>query len=323
MADAGELKNMNTGAIRRILKAKGTMSKNELARETGLSFPTIGRAVDSMLSTGELLEKGAGTSTGGRCAQLYAINPLYRVITSLYLEAEELHWFISDLSGECVERGKEICDEGILKTIDTLIRRIQVRYPQLGAIAMGVAANVREGIMQRSFGYSELWGVNLSAYLNNISGLPCAVEGDMQIVSTGFWSRCIPPKKAVVCIYLGKMGIGGGAVIDGRAWHGASAFAGELHYLPIEHNMEYAQTHFKGADIVDYYSKIITSYIAILNPDRIILYDNELISGQANDIRIESVKNIPPHNIPQIEVSNEFEEDYRRGLFVFGNRLLD
>lgn len=323
MADAGELKTINTSVIRHTLKAKGTMTKNALARETGLSFPTISRAVDSLLSAGELSEKGVGTSTGGRCAQLYAINPLYRVIMSLYLEAEDLHWFVSDLSGKSVEQGKEFCAAEILKTIDTLIWRIQVRYPQLGAITMGLAGNVCEGIIQQSFGYSELWGVNLSTYLHDISGLPCAVEGDMQIVSTGFWARCSPPKKAVVCIYLGKMGIGGGAVIDGHAWHGASAFAGELHYLPIEHNLEYAKTHFKGADLVDYYARIIGSYIAILNPDRMILYSNELIAGKIDEIRKESVKNFPPHTVPQIEVSYEFEKDYKRGLFVFGNRLLD
>lgn len=210
MADAGELKTINTSVIRHTLKAKGTMTKNALARETGLSFPTISRAVDSLLSAGELSEKGVGTSTGGRCAQLYAINPLYRVIMSLYLEAEDLHWFVSDLSGKSVEQGKEFCAAEILKTIDTLIWRIQVRYPQLGAITMGLAGNVCEGIIQQSFGYSELWGVNLSTYLHDISGLPCAVEGDMQIVSTGFWARCSPPKKRWSAFISGKWGLAAG-----------------------------------------------------------------------------------------------------------------
>lgn len=323
MANAGELKNINRSVIRQTIRAKGTMSKNELARETGLSFPTISRAVDSLVSEGELLEKGVGDSTGGRCAKLYAVNPLFRVILSFSLEADEIRWFVSDLSDTCIEQGTALCSADILNDIGTLILRIQARYPQLGAVAMGIAGNVCDGVVMESFGYGELRGVNLSAYLHHKSGLPSVAEGDMKIVATGFWARCSPPKKAPVCLYLGKMGIGGCIVIDGHPWRGTSAFAGELHYLPIEHNLEYAKTHFRGVDIVDYYSRIIASYIALWNPDRVILYQNELIDGKIDEIRKRSVQNLPPHVIPQIELSYGFEEDYRRGLFVFGDRLLD
>ncbi|HEX2985263.1 MAG TPA: ROK family protein [Caproiciproducens sp.] len=323
MATAGELKNINRSVIRQKICSKGTMSKNELAKETGLSFPTISRAVDSLVATGELLEKGIGNSTGGRCAKLYAVNPLFRVILSFSLEANEIQWFVSDLAENCIERGRELCSSDILENIGALILRIQARYPQLGAVVMGIASIVRNGVVMESFGYSELRGVNLSAYLHHISGLPSLAEEDMKIVATGFWARCSPPNKAPVCIYLGKMGIGGCIVLNGHPWHGTSSFAGEIQYLPIEHNLEYAKTHFKDADLVDYYSRVIRSYIALLNPDRIVLYQNELINGKVDAIRKESEKNFPPSVIPPIELSYEFEEDYRKGLFVFGNRLLD
>ncbi|MFD0713249.1 ROK family protein [Paenibacillus sp. GCM10027626] len=321
MADAGEIKNMNTNAIRHVLKQKGPISKNRLARETGLSFPTISRAVDTLVAAGELLDKGAEKSTGGRCAQLYAINPTFKVTLSMRLEAQELGWFISDLTGNQLEAGTEIC-EGILQTIDTLIMRVQERYSQLGAISMGVAGTVHEGVVTEAFGYDELRGVNLSAYLNHRFGLPAVVEGDMQIVSTGYWSFCPASIRAVVCIYLGKIGIGGGIVIDGKAWNGASSFAGELHYLPIENNLKYAKTNFEHADIVEYYGKIIRSYVSILNPDRIVLYENRLISGQDEAIRRECEKYLPPQAVPIIKISAAFDEHYERGLFVLAENLL-
>jgi Transcriptional regulator/sugar kinase len=322
MATAGELKSINRSVIRQTICTR-TMSKNELAKETGLSFPTISRAVDSLVSAGELLEKGTGSSTGGRCARLYAVNPLFRVILSFSLEADEIHWFVSDLAGNCVEQGRELCSADVLKNVNTLILRIQARYPQLGAVAMGIASIVRDGVVMESFGYSELRGVNLSAYLCHISGLPSVAEEDMKIVATGFWARCSPPMKAPVCIYLGRMGIGGCVVLDGHPWHGTSSFAGEIVFLPIEHSLEYAKTHFEGADLVDYYSSVIRSYIVILNPDRIVLYQNELINDKIDAIRRESGKGLPSQVVPPIELSYEFEEDYRQGLFVLGSRLLD
>ncbi|KKO55310.1 ROK family protein [Paenibacillus sp. DMB20] len=321
MADAAEIKNINTNTIRRVLKQKGIMSKNMLARETGLSFPTVSRVVDSLVKAGELMDKGVGKSTGGRCAQLYAMNPTFKVTLSISLEAQELNWIVHDLFGEPLDSGTENC-KGILQTIDTLVMRVQARYPQLGAIAMGLAGTVHQGIVTEAFGYDELRGVNLTAYLNHISGLPAVVEGDMQIVSTGYWSNYGHSSRAVVCIYLGKIGIGGGIVIDGKVWNGVSSFAGELHYLPIEHNFEYAKTHFEGADIVDYYARVVRSYVSLLNPDRIVLYENELISGKAHEIRKECAKNLPAHAIPHIEMIRSFKEDYERGLSVFAERLL-
>lgn len=323
MADAGELKSINRNAIRNILKINGTVSKNFLVRKTGLSFPTISRAVDLMVSIGELLENGAGCSTGGRRAQLYTLNPLYKVILSLCLESDDLRWFVSGLAGENIEHGTERCSAGILTSIRTLVMRVQVRYPQLGAIAMGFAGNVRQGIVMEVFGHDELRGVNLSAYLQTISGLPCAVEGDMQIVATGYWSRCADPPEAAVCIYLGNLCMGGGIIIHGHAWHGTSSFAGELHYLPVEHNPNGVHTHFEGVDIVAYYAKVIRSYIAILNPDRIVLYENEFLSGKIDDIRKASINQLPLHAIPQIALSCEFEEDYDKGLFTLGSRMIE
>ncbi len=323
MADAGEIKNMNTKAVRRIMQQKGIISKNKLARETGLSFPTISRTIEQLVAAGELEQRGTSNSTGGRSAQLFAINPVFMVSLLLRLEAKKLNWSVSDLLGRSLESGLELCSEGVLQTIDTLIMRVQVRYPQLKAIAVGLAATVHYGTVTECFTHAELRGVNLSLHVMDISKLPCSVEGDMHVVSTGYWANCNHSPKAVACIYLGEGGIGSGIVIEGNAWHGASEFAGELHYLPIEDNLKYARTHFSGVNIADYYGKIIRSYAALLNPDRVILYENDLIKGKADEIRRICANNLPAQAIPQIEISNSFDEDYEKGLYALAGRLLE
>lgn len=323
MADAGEIKNINTKLIRRMFKQNKTLSKNTLSRETGLSFSTINRLVDRLVEAGELVEMGAGNSTGGRCAQLYALNPMFQVTLSLRLEAAELKWFVTDLTGYCLESKTESCESGVLKTIEELIRSVQIRYPQLGAIAMGVAGTVNHGIVTEPFGYEELRGVDLSAYIRQISSLPTAIEGDMFVASMGYCAGCREVPKAAVCIYIGQLGIGGGLVIGGNVWRGASEFAGELHYLPIEKNFEYVETKFDGADMVAYYGKIIRSYAALVNPDRVVLYENEFIAGKADAIRREFSFCLPPQAIPQLEVSRNFDGDYQLGLASIASDLLE
>ncbi len=107
----------------------------------------------------------------------------------------------------------------------------------------------------------------------------------MQVVAAGYAAQYTPTPKAVVCIYIGKLGAGAGIVLDGKVWGGAAGFAGELHYLPIKHNLEYAQNHFAGADMSDYFTKVICGCAALINPDRVVLYADSRLTDKVSQIR--------------------------------------
>lgn len=235
----------------------GVFSKNELARQTGLSFPTVGRIIDDMVERGVAREAGAAASTGGRCAMRYELDMHYRLFLCLRLEQDTLHWFVCGLDGVPLEQGEETCPGDVCELLDTLLMRVRARYPQLASVAFGFAGAMHDGVVMECFGYPELRGVSLSTHLHDKSGLPSAAVRDMQIVAAGYAAQCSPAPRAAVCIYIGRMGAGAGIVLDGKVWSGAAGFAGELHFLPIEHNMEYAQTHFADADMTAYMAQVI------------------------------------------------------------------
>ena len=85
MADTGKLKRENTALLRQAMQ-HGSAGKNDLARLTHLSFPTVSRIVDEMVERGEAQEIGTAASTGGRCAMQYRLNPQYRLFLCLRLE---------------------------------------------------------------------------------------------------------------------------------------------------------------------------------------------------------------------------------------------
>lgn len=60
MADATGLRKINTELVRKALRQGGVMSKNDLARETGLSFPTVSRTVDALVQLGGTARRGRG-----------------------------------------------------------------------------------------------------------------------------------------------------------------------------------------------------------------------------------------------------------------------
>ena len=84
MADTGKLKRENTALLRQAMQ-HGSAGKNDLARLTHLSFPTVSRIVDEMVERGAAQEIGTAASTGGRCAMQYRLNPQYRLFLCLRL----------------------------------------------------------------------------------------------------------------------------------------------------------------------------------------------------------------------------------------------
>ena len=320
MADTGKLKRENTALLRQAMQ-NGSAGKNDLARLTHLSFPTVSRIVDEMVECGEAQEIGTAASTGGRCAMQYRLNPQYRLFLCLRLEQDTLHWFVCDLDGTPLEQEQQTCSGDVRELLDTLLMRVRARYPRLAAVVLGFAGTMHNGIVTESFGYPELRGVSLSAYLHDKTGLPCMAARDMQVVAAGYAAQYTPAPKAAVCIYIGKLGAGAGIVLDGKVWGGAAGFAGELHYLPIEHNLEYAQNHFAGADMSDYFTKVICGCAALINPDRVVLYTDPRLADKVSQICVSCVQVLPEQAMPTIELSQSFEQDYTRGLFTLAKKM--
>ncbi len=323
MADATGLRKINTELVRKALRQGGVMSKNDLARETGLSFPTVSRTVDALVRLGELREAGAAASTGGRCAQRYERDPRFRVMLCARLEGRQLFYEVRDLDGAVLEQGEQMRSASILQMLDGMAVRVRETWPNLGGAALGVDCPLRGGVVCESVSYQELAGVNLSEHLGRMTGVPSAAVRDMHLASAGYCAREGGWNGVAVCIYLGPSGMGASTVLDGKAFEGAASFAGELHYLPIKNNLEYARTHFAGADMVAYYMQVIRAYAALVNPARVVLYDNPLLEGRIDRIRRACAQTLPAQAMPEIILSRTFQEDYNAGLLRLANELTE
>ncbi|NFE93766.1 ROK family transcriptional regulator [Clostridium botulinum] len=260
MANSVTIKNININSIRNILNSNKSMTKSDIARYTGLSFPTVSNTIEYLLEKGEVIDCGLKDSSGGRCAKNYSLNPMYLVSLSLYLEGFEIYWFITDHCGNKIQDGRGNCKNKILKCIEDIIISMKLNYSQLASI------------------------------------------------------------------YMGKNGMGSNMVIDGKIWSGTSNFAGEIHYLPISgDSKKYPMYEFNDIDIniVQYYGKIIQSYIALINPNLIVLYSNSYIIDKLEEFKFYCKCRIPENAMPKIIISDEFIEDYEYGLSKMANELID
>ena len=182
------------------------------------------------------------------------------------------------------------------------------------AAAMGFAGSMMDGSVTVAFEPPELRGVNLKKHLSNILGLPAAAKRDMELVAKGYAVRRMA--RTVVCIYIGHAGMGAGIVLDGRVWSGAHGFAGEIHFLPIENNLKYAENHFEGADMTAYCTSVVRSLAALLDPECIVFYRAPRFDGITERVRTACAALLPASAMPEITLSNEWIEDYEAGLFA-------
>ncbi len=101
------IKEININFVRKILKMKGQGTKQEIAKETGLSFVTVGTALQHLLSQNEIFETKLAQSSGGRPAQQYCYNFDYAYGLILYIYESEnktyIHSSVINLSGSSID----------------------------------------------------------------------------------------------------------------------------------------------------------------------------------------------------------------------------
>lgn len=324
MAKAGNLRQLNTQSIRASL-TKEPMTKKEIALITGLSFPTVSKTIDQLVESNEVREKGLEQSTGGRCAMQYEINPDYGFSLLLRLEGDQIDWSVHNRIGQKMKERTEHIEHSPLQTIDLIITSVKKEFSALCTLIIGIAAMVNQGTITGAFSWTELQNLELSSTCEKKYELPTVLVNDMKSAAAGYWTQHAQEKRsATVCIYLGENGIGACAVLEGKVLHGFSEFAGELHYLPIdEHNREYATKGFESVDIIEYYGKIIQSYTVILNPERIVLYQNHYIENKLAQIKAYCKNRLPESCLPGIEISNHFQADYVYGQLQEANKQIN
>ncbi|WP_256701436.1 MULTISPECIES: ROK family protein [unclassified Paenibacillus] len=79
------------------VRKKGTVSKQTLLEESGLTVSTLTRILDELLAQSLLLEVGYGESTGGRRPTLYETNPAYGYVFGLEISRTHSRLVLADL----------------------------------------------------------------------------------------------------------------------------------------------------------------------------------------------------------------------------------
>jgi hypothetical protein len=320
------MRKMVLRGIRTTLLKLGSATKVELSQRLEISFPTISKFLTEMEKEGEVLLVGLDNSSGGRRAKRYSYNPEHMLGLVVFLEKTETNYKIFNCVGEIKEQGKvpSALIDNSLNFLTTTLENIISKYPKISSMSIGVPAAVNNGKMFYIPGYEQFQNINLKEYYEKHFSIPIIVENDMNAAVLGFHNnRGIKDKQSLVYLYSGQNGPGAGIMVNGDVVRGSTFFSGEVSFVPQYDERNFGQAlvngkGFKSLNIseeyeIDAISRLVASFVAIINPHMVIFCKDEVENVILDKIRMASSNYIPSEHLPVLTTS-DWEQDYLVGL---------
>jgi predicted NBD/HSP70 family sugar kinase len=235
---------ITAGAVLRVVREAGTITRAELARQTGLGRSTVAQRVDALLRHGLIYEAGENASTGGRPATALAFNDRSGVVLCADLGATHSRLAVSDLGGALLAELATDLDiaagpAAVLATVhehfEGLLAEAQRDHDNVQGIGIGVPGPVAFDVGEPTsppimpgwdrFSIPE-W------FAERYEDAPVLVDNDVNIMALGeHWTHW-RDREHFLFIKVGT-GIGCGIVASGQIHRGAKGAAGDIGHIRL------------------------------------------------------------------------------------------
>jgi glucokinase-like ROK family protein len=252
-SDSGSLRSLrelNRGRVIDALRGRGTASRAEIARVTGLSRSTVSSIVSDLIESGLLTEQAGVTGVahgegGGRPPVLLSLNPSAGMAVGVDFGHTHLRVAVSDLSHVVLaESWRELdvdhsAEDGLdaaTELVDKVLNEAGVERERVLGVGMGLPGPINQST--GAVGSSSIlpgWvGVDAAAELERRLRLPVHVENDANLgaLAEFVWGSG-QGHSDVVYIKLSS-GVGAGLLLGGRLHEGAGGTAGEIGHTPSQ-----------------------------------------------------------------------------------------
>jgi predicted NBD/HSP70 family sugar kinase len=236
------LRSTNERLLLDRLRTGGAASRAQLARETGLSKPTVSSALAALEEAGLVREAGTHAPERGRVAVLYAPDPAAGYALGIDIGRSWLRVAVADLDGGVVARAdvrNRARSSGAMADLVVSTARQVVANSGLGAHEVAHAVVGTPGVYdeeRRRVRYAMHlpgWGrAGLFDRMREELGIPLEVHNDANLAALGEYTYGVAAGSRLFTYILIGTGLGMGVVSEGRLFTGARGGAGEIGFLP-------------------------------------------------------------------------------------------
>jgi glucokinase-like ROK family protein len=220
------------------------VSRAEIAKRLNISRSTVSTIVDDLISSGLVLERGAGVSRGGRRPIVLGVNPDGGRVVGVDMGATHLLVVVADLCGRKlfeteapwnIASGPQKCLKQMRGLVGLALDNAQCGLADVGAIAVGVPGPVvaAQGIVSSPPIMPGWDGFPIRGQLREHWLLPVVVENDANLGALGEWVFGAGRGESDLAYIKIGTGIGCGLLLGGKVYHGILGTAGEIGHVTV------------------------------------------------------------------------------------------
>src|SRR4051794_3547945 len=236
------LRTLNQGALMQRLRDEGPLSRAQLARDTGLSKPTVSQALAELETAGLVRSVGLAAPSRGRTALLYEPDPTAGYVVGIDIGRAWIRIAVADLAGTILARSDTPNRaRTAAAVVRTVAREARATVKQAGVGWRRVVHTVVGSPGVFDPGTGRLWHApnlpdwskaGLADELRDALTPSTTIDNDANLAAVGERDfGCGGDARSFVYVELGT-GLGVGIVIDGEIYRGARGAAGEVGYIP-------------------------------------------------------------------------------------------
>jgi predicted NBD/HSP70 family sugar kinase len=252
MATAGSLealRELNRLRVIDALRQRGTASRSDIARHTGLSRTTVTTLVSDLQTRGLVVEQPFGEGPGseaqgrGRPPTLLRLDPSVGAVVGIHFDHRHLRVAVADLSSTVLaERWQRLdVDHAATSALDGAADLVEVVLEEAGiersrVVGAGVALSGpvdRDGTVGSTVILPGWEGLNAIDELTRRLELPVSVDNDANLGALAEVSFGAGRGMSDVIYVMVASGVGAGIVLDGRLHRGVTGLAGELGHVRV------------------------------------------------------------------------------------------
>jgi predicted NBD/HSP70 family sugar kinase len=246
-ARPAEIRRHNLALLVSQIHTRGVLSRAELTELSGLNRSTVGALVAELCALGLVSENvPMGSERAGRPSHLVGPRPDGPYVIAVEVDGDHVVTAAVQLGGQLLARADQLLPSGSADPA-TVAAVIADQLEPLAAAVPGGAWPVAIGVsipgtVRRSDGgvdhapnlqwRDEPFATRLAKQLDH--ELPIYLGNDADLGALAEHLRGVGRSSTNLLYLSGKIGVGGGLIVDGRALAGSAGFAGEIGHMVLD-----------------------------------------------------------------------------------------
>ena len=232
---------MNKKAILNLLRKQGPMSKADIARELGLSFPAVSYNTKKLLTENSVYEVGVADNALGRKGTLLAFNSRKAYLVGVDIGRNNIRSMCSDIGGEILSYNTKRIQNSdtiqqVIEMVYSVVKEAGVDIMDVRCIGLGVPGiydSQRDTL--KSAPFAEEWSKQPIIHkLEKEFHMAIIVENSVNLGVIGErWKGSAYGYDNILYVDFG-VGIGAATIIDGNLVKGKNGALGEIAYMVLD-----------------------------------------------------------------------------------------